>query len=70
MKRIMDLAISIDRGNGLQQSKVELDYLYIHNDSITVYTKQGNTVTISMNLALEKFVEKLEDVVKEKLETP
>lgn len=70
MKRKLDLVTPITRADGLTQSKVELDYVYIHEESITVYTKQGNTVTLAMTPALQDFVDKLEDKVKSKLENP
>jgi hypothetical protein len=70
MKRQLDLSAPIDRGNGLQQTKLEIDYIYVHDDSVAVYTKQGNSIVINMTPAMDKFIEKLEDVIKEKLETP
>lgn len=70
MKRKLDLATAFDRGDGFYQSKVELDYIYVHDDSFTVYTKQGNSIPFPMNAARQAFLEKLEDAVKEKLETP
>ena len=70
MKRKLDLSSPIDRGNGLQQNKVEIDYIYVHDDSLDVYTKQGNTISIPMNPARQTFIEKLEDAIKAKLETP
>lgn len=68
MKRQLDLAAPFDRGNGLSQSKVELDYIYIHDDSFTVFTKQGNSISFPMNAQRQAFVEKLEDAVKDHLE--
>lgn len=70
MKRKLDLTTPIDRGDGLQQTKVEIDYIYVHDDSLTVYTKQGNSININMTPAMDNFIEKLEDKLKEKLETP
>jgi hypothetical protein len=70
MKRQLDLSVPISRGNGLQQTKVEIDYIYVHDDSVTVYTKQGNSIVINMTPAMDKFIEKLEDAIKEKLEIP
>jgi hypothetical protein len=70
MKRKLDLATPIDRGNGLQQTKVEIDYIYVHDDSLTVYTKQGNSISLPMTPTRQGYLEKLEDAIKEKLETP
>jgi hypothetical protein len=70
MKRQLELSKPIDRGNGLQQAKVEIDYIYVHEDSVTVYTKQRNSIAINMTPAMDNFIEKLEDKLKEKLETP
>jgi hypothetical protein len=68
MKRKIDLSAPIDRGDGIHQSKVELDYVYIHDDSFSVYTKQGNVVIFKMNPARQAFVDMLEDAVKNRLE--
>lgn len=70
MKRKLDLATPITRDDGMSQTKVELDYVYIHEDKLTVYTKQGNAVTLAINPVLQDFVDKLEDKVKAKLENP
>lgn len=69
MKRKLTLNNPIDRGDGLQQSKVEIDYIYVHDDYLAVHTKQGNVVHLEMTSLREKIVEKIEDDIKEKLET-
>lgn len=69
MKRKMDLVTPIVRGDGLTQSKVEIDFLYIHDDHLMVYTKQGNNVRLEISDKMQAFIDKLEDKVLEKLTT-
>jgi hypothetical protein len=63
-KRSLTLTNPKDRGNGLTQTKIELNYAYINSDSFTVYTVQGNTITVPFDVPLQNFLIALEDAAK------
>ena len=66
--RILDLSAAPQRNDGLVQNKVELNYIYIHDDHLTVYTKQGNVLNFPINANRQLFIDRLEDAVKNRLE--
>ena len=69
-KRKLALSGAINLGNGVQQTNVEINYIYVNDDSLTIYTKQGNVIELPMNAARQLFIDKIEDALKSKLETP
>lgn len=52
------------------QIKVEIYSINILDNNLIIHTKQGNDITISMDIESIKFIKKLEDAIKEKLENP
>lgn len=67
-KRKLNLNAPVDRGNGLNQTQVELDYAYFHEDTITVYTKQGNVINVPINPQRQNLINNLEDAAKASIE--
>lgn len=49
--------------SGIVQTSVEVDYVYIHDNEIVVYTKQGNCVNIPVIPAIQAVITKIEDAV-------
>lgn len=70
MKRKMELCEAIDRVDGLSQCAFEINYIYVHDDTLNVFTKQGNSVSIDITKEMQSTLESIEDAVKHKLENP
>lgn len=47
--------------DGVVASAVEVDYIYFHKDTITVYTKQGLSKTLPYNSKITKALADIED---------
>ncbi len=63
MKRQLDLPTPKELGDGITQTKVEINYVYFLPAEFVVYTKQGNVVHIPVDVGGQGFIEKLENAV-------
>jgi hypothetical protein len=67
-KRRLNLATPFPRDNGMTQTQVELDYIYIHDDHIAVFTKQGNVISLPITPGRQTMIDNLEDAIKARLD--
>ncbi len=68
MKEFM-LTKVLDISNGLQQTKITIDYIYVYEDRVNIHTKQGNILPVPMNSYLQAFLDTVGTASKVVLET-
>jgi hypothetical protein len=64
------LAAQIVRGGGMNQTELEIKYVYVFADGPRVHTKQGNIIKLPSFKAYTDFISELADLTKEELEKP
>lgn len=67
-KKIKNLVAPKTRPDGLVQSNFVLSNIMINGDDLTVYTLQGNIVTLPMTPKRQKMIDDIEDDVKDVLD--
>ena len=67
-KKTKNLTTPKTRGDGLIQNNFILSHVAINSEDITVYTVQGNIVSLPMNARRQKMIDDIEDDVKDALD--
>jgi hypothetical protein len=64
MKQNMLLDNPVDRGNGLTQTHLLVDYIYVLDNSLRFHSVQGNAIEIPLDVTLQGYLTAIENAAK------